>query len=238
MANEMDLFNQWKKTNDKRDFQNLYNHMREDIKRASQRAAMGSNIPESAHRIWAAQNFYDSLRTFNPTKGASLKTHVFGAVQNKAKRLNYQYQNIGSMPEDRAMQVGLYQTTVSSLRNNLNRDPSAQEVADHMGVGVRDVERISKEVKKDLSLVDGLSGQVAYESSRDESILDLTYHDLSPVQQTIYEYAFGAHGKPKLRTKNNKLDYTALSRATNLSQSKLRQEVKKIEKQLKKNLER
>ena len=238
MDNDLDLFNKWKKTQDKKDFQNLYNHMKEDIKRASQRAAIGSNIPESAHRIWAAQSFYDSLNTFDPTKGAALKTHVYGAVQNKAKRLNYAYQNLGSMPEDRAMQVGLYQTTRSNLANRLNREPSAQEMADEMGMGIKSVERIGKEVRKDLALVDGLAQKVTFETNRDEEILDYTYYDLNPQQQVIFEYLYGRNGKPALVTKNNRPDYNAIANATLLSQSKIRQEVKKIEKRFEKNLKR
>jgi DNA-directed RNA polymerase specialized sigma subunit len=219
---ELDIYHQWKSTQDPQHFQKLYGSMSNLIYDAARKASYGSNLPESAHRIWAAQNFYDALRTYNPNAGVALQTHVYNAVHQKGKRLNYQYQNLGHMPEPRAMKVGLYQTEVENLKDRLGREPSASEVADHLGWGIRDVTSIQKEIHKDLAMSGGLEEQPFFESSTDEEILDYIYFELTPEEQVVYDYIFGRHGKPRLRKATGKVDYEAIGSRSGFSASKAR----------------
>ena len=96
---ELELYNQWKKTGDKTYFQQLYRSMGGLINTALSKSSYGSNLPQSAFKLEGAQQFYNALETFNPTKGAQLATHVYNTVQDKTKRLNYTYQNIARRPE-------------------------------------------------------------------------------------------------------------------------------------------
>jgi len=237
-TNELDLFNKWNTTQDKRHFQALYTSMKPLLYDAAQKAAYGSNIPESAHRIYAAQNFLDALRTFKPSAGASLQTHVYGAVHQKAKRLNYLYQNLGHMPEPRAMQVGLYQTEHANLRDSLGRDPTHQEIAERLGWAVKDVQHIQNEIHKDLALAEGVEEQVTFESSADEETLEYLYYDLTPEEQQVYDYILGKHGKPKLVKANNRIDFDKISGKTGYSASKIRSIADRIKVKLKKALEK
>lgn len=221
-VNEQELYTKWKETQSTQSFQKLYTSMKPLLYEAAKKASYGSNIPDSAHKVWAAQNFCDALRTFKPTAGASLQTHVYNTVHQKAKRLNYMYQNLGHIPEPRAMQVGLYQTELENLKTTLGREPSSAELADRLGWGLKDVAHIQKEIHKDLALEGGVEEQAIFESSLDEDILEDTYYELSPEEKLIYEYVFGKHGKPRMVKANNKIDFDGIGRLSGYSGSKAR----------------
>lgn len=219
--NELDLYKKWKQTGDKQAFQDLYRSMKPLIYTAAKKASYGSNIPESAHKIYAAQNFFDSLRTYDPSK-RQLKSHVYEWVEQKAKRLNYQYQNLGHIPEPRAQSVGLYQTIYSNLRDELGREPSQAELADRLQWGLKDVANIQKEIRKDLAIMEGTQEVPIVQSRRDEEMLDYLYYELPPEEQVVYEYIFGKHGKQAMIKPGGKVDYDRIASQVGFSVSKVR----------------
>lgn len=219
---ELDLFHQWKRTGDKKHFQELYGSMKNLIHDAARKASFGSNIPEAAHKIYAAQNFMDALRTYDPKKGTALQTHVYGAVHQKAKRLNYMYQNLGHIPEPRAQQIGLYQSEFQNLRDHLGREPSTAELADRLNWNMRDVAHIQKELRKDLAMEQGTEEAPFFENAREEELLHNLYYDLSSEEKVVYEYVFGKFGKPKMMKMNNKIDFDGIAQRMGVSPSKTR----------------
>ena len=218
---EIYQFNKWQQTGNKQYFQNLYSSMKPLLDTAASKASTGSNIPKSAHQAFAAQNFYDALRTYDPKKGVQLQTHVYGTVHQKAKRLNYLYQNLGQIPEPRAIQVGRYQTELMNLTDSLGREPSAAEMADRMGIGLKDVQRLSTEIRKDFSM-SGLENEIVAETPREEEILHNLYYDLENEERIVFEYIMGKHGKPRLVKRNGKIDFDAIAGRTGFSSSKVR----------------
>jgi DNA-directed RNA polymerase specialized sigma subunit len=220
--NEMDLYHEWKQTGSKEAFHGLYNSMKPLLINAARKASYNSTIPQSAHQIWAAQNMLDALRTYKPDAGASLQTHVYTAVNQKGKRLNYLYANVGKMPEPRAARIGLYQNEMENLRSELDRTPSAAELSDRLGWSLKTVELTQKEVHKNLSISDGVDAEPFYESSLDRAILDDIYFDLSGAQQNVYDHIFGLHGKQKLTKANGRIDFDEIGRRSGYSSSKAR----------------
>jgi DNA-directed RNA polymerase specialized sigma subunit len=220
--NEMKLFHDWRDKGSVKAFQELYVSMKPLLYKAAKNASYGSNLPESAHQIWAAQSFHDALRTYNPSAGAALQTHVFTAVSQKSKRLNYTFSNLGKQPEPRAAQVGLYQTEHGNLTAELGREPTPAEVADRLGWSVKNVGLIQNELQRDLSIDSGVETTPFIESSLDRAILDDIYYDLTPEEQAVYDYIYGLHGKPALRKPNGKIDFEAIAARSGYSPSKAR----------------
>lgn len=235
---EIDLFNKWKQTGDKQHFQELYSSMKNLIHDAARKAAYGSNVPESAHKIYAAQNFYDALRTYDPKKGTALQTHVYGAVHQKAKRLNYMYQNLGHIPEPRAQQIGLYQNEHQYLKDSLGREPSTAELADRLNWSMKDVSNIQKELRKDLAMAEGTEEAPFFEGHREEEILNYLYYDLSSEEKVVYEYVFGKFGKPRMIKMNNKIDFDGIAQRMGVSTSKVRTVFAGIRKKLEKAIKK
>lgn len=233
---ERQLYDRWRKTGDKSYFQSLYKSMKPLIYDAGKKASFGSNIPESAHRINAAQNFLNALKTYDPSKGTALQTHVYGTVHQKAKRLNYLYQNLGHMPEPRAQSVGLYQNVHANLRAELNREPSAAELGDRMGWSLTQVTSLQKELQKDLALSGGTEEKAYFESNRDEELLQYLYFDLSNEEKVVFDYIYGKHGKPSMIKRNGRVNYDGIARNVGVSTSKVRGLAASIGRQLEKVL--
>jgi DNA-directed RNA polymerase specialized sigma subunit len=235
---EMDLFKQWRTHESVPAFQQLYVSMKPLLHDAAKKASYGSNVPESAHRIWAAQVFHDALRTYNPTAGTALQSHVYNAVHQKAKRLNYLYQNIGHIPEDRMSKIGLYYNVYENLKSHLGREPTTAELADELQWGVKTVEKIQTEIRKDLAMDVGTEEVAVFESSADEEILEYIYYELTSEEQLVYDYVFGKHGKPRKIKANNKIDFEGIGKAAGFSASKARALWTKIRMKLQKALHR
>lgn len=235
---ELDLFKKWKKTGDKEHFQELYGSMKNLIYDAAKKASYGSNLPESAHKIYAAQNFLEALKTYDPNKGTALQTHVYGAVHQKAKRLNYLFQNLGHSPEPRVQKIGVFQNEHQYLRDSLGREPSVAELADHLSWNVKEVVNMQKELRKDLAMDAGTEEVPFFESPKEEEVLNFLYYDLSPEEKVVYEYIFGKFGRPKMMKANNKVDFAGISRMTNMSESKIRSLFDGIRKKLSKAVKR
>jgi DNA-directed RNA polymerase specialized sigma subunit len=221
---ELELFKKFRSTGDKRYFQQLYTSMKPLIYDAAKKSAYGSNLPESAHKIYTANVFLDALNTYNPKHGAALATHVYSAVHNKSKRLNYEYGNLGSMPEPRALKVGLFQNEVSNLQGELGREPSAAEIADRMNMGVRDVARMQKELTKDLAIGEGTEEIAFSEGSKEEEVLNHLYYDLTQEERVVYEYMTGKYGKPKL-VKKGVPDINAIASKTGMPPAKVKRTI-------------
>ena len=233
---EGELFNKWKKTNDPEAFAALYTSMKPVIYRASEKAAYGSNLPQSAFKVYAAQAFHDALRTFDYKHGVLLSTHVHKAVENKTKRLNYQYQNLGQTPEPRAMKVGLFQNAMMNLKDSLGREPTDSELAEELGWGVREVLLLRAEVRKELSAEGGTEEIGVVESNVDEETLEFMYYDLSPEEKLVFDCLYGKHGRVRMLKANNKIRYNDIAKAAGFSVSKARLVVGRLKAKLDKAL--
>lgn len=219
---EMEIFNKYKRTGDKRYFQELYGSMKGLVYGAAKKAAYGSNLPESAHKVYAAQAFMEALKTFNPSKGTALNTHVYNSVQQKAKRLNYMYQNLGSMPEPRAQKVGLFQTEVENLRSELGRDPTNEEISRRLGLSMTEIRHLSSEISKDLSMGEGTEEVAFAETSKEQEAVKYLWWDLNPQEKVVYEFVMGKNGKSRMVKANNKIDFEGIGRSMGCSASKVR----------------
>jgi DNA-directed RNA polymerase specialized sigma subunit len=179
----------------------------------------------------------DALKTYDPSKRA-LNSHVHDWVSNKGNRLNYEYQNLGRLPETRGMQVGKYLNVRDSLLSELGREASQAEVADMSGIPLRDVALLEKELRKDLSMGEGQQEVAFYRSNKDEEILDYIYHDLGNEERVVYEYVYGKHGKPMMKKNNGRVDFAGISSRVGFSESKVRSIVNKVGNKLEKALKR
>jgi DNA-directed RNA polymerase sigma subunit (sigma70/sigma32) len=233
---ELDLyyFDKWRKNGRKEDFQKLYRGFHDIISSASRKASMGSNIPQSVFKLQAAQQFHDSLNTFDPSRGASLKTHIWNGVENKLKRINYKYGNLARIPERSGNTLGVYDINVLNnteelLRQKLNREPTIDEIATDMGVRPDQVEGLKKEIRKDLSLNADLEELTQFdENATDEDVMHMLYYDMNPQQKLLYDYTNGKHGKQAILKPSGKPDFNAIARKMGISND----QVQKIRKQL------
>ena len=220
---EHDMLAAFKKTPSQDTFMPLYTSMKPLVMTAALRNMKGSTIPQAAHTAFAAQNFLDSIKTYEPSKG-SFRTHAFNTVFEKGKRLNLKYQNIGMIPEHRATKYQVYQTALHLLREDLGREPSTIEIADECGMPVSQIETLRNEVKRDLIAQEHIvsKGLGFAQSDKAMQVARDVYHSLEPKHQVILEYTVGLNGKDPLVKPTGYSDIKAISKASGVSMAEVR----------------
>lgn len=214
---DLELVRQWKKTRDPKYFREAYREMSGLINSATMKAATGSNIPKSVFKLRAIQQFHDSLESFDEKRGTQLGSHVYKAVHEKSKRLNYNYGDIARIPERSGSGVGIYhvgpfQETLEILQHRYGREPTDKEIAQEMGYSEKQIKALRKDITKDYSF----SGEVEDLSSIDDDSLNLdvlnaVYYDLTPEQKIYYDYVTGQHGKQAIRKHTGAVDQNAIA---------------------------
>lgn len=213
----------FKKNPSQATFMPLYTSMKPLIVTAASRNMRGSTIPQAAHVALAAQNFLDSVKTYDPSKG-SFRTHAFNTVFEKGKRLNLKYQNIGYIPEHRSTKYQVYQTAVHLLREDLGREPSTVEIADESNIPVHEIEKMRLEIKKDLVAQEHIvtKGLGFAQSDKAMQVARDIYYSLEPKHQLVLEHTVGINGKTSLVKPSGMADVSAIAKVTGLSLADVR----------------
>ena len=193
-----------------------------------------SPLPKSAHSALAAQSFMDSITSWKPELG-SFRTHMFGSVMHKGKRLNLKYQNIGYIPEARSTKYQLFNNTVNVLKEIHGREPSTHEIADELKWSVKTVDTMQKEMRKDLVMDESKTFSVLPSAQSDKTMQaarDIMY-SLNPPHQVVLEHLMGFNGKPVLLKSTGGADINAIAKATKITPTKIRGALKTITRRLK-----
>lgn len=230
---DMDYYHDYINTGNKKSFQRLWRGMRGYLNDSINKSAMGSNIPKAVFEVEAAQQMQDAVHRFRPGMGKQLQGFVRDAVEQKLKRVNAKYQNMGRITERKqggVFQIKQFNNEKLFLRDKLNREPSAQELSKVLGWSVKEVENLSLEVRKDLSLNNELEDIGSFDDySAGHAELSMHYYDMDPEEQVVYEHISGTGGKQALLKKNGvDADWSAIAKETGLSENK----VQKIRKRL------
>ncbi len=158
-----------------------------------------STLPDAVIETELATRALDAFERYDPSKGAKINTWIDSNLQG-IYRWTLDHQNLGRIPSHRHAFIGTFQTAQNELEQRLGRPPSAAEIADEMATDLMTVEKLQKELRKDIRLTDEVAVNLAGDQidSDFERILDLIYYELSPDEQLVYEYWFGRKGKQKL----------------------------------------
>lgn len=157
---------------------------------------------KSRARLMAMQAF-DS---YDPQKG-TMKNHLMGQLRGIQRYAGQQNQII-SVPERVTLDKLNLQQAEEQLRDNLGRDPSDMEIANHTGLSLKRISYIrgASHGVPTGSFVDE-SGEVYSPSSavpgsadREDALRQLVYYDLGDVDQVVMDYTLGSNGSPKLST--------------------------------------
>jgi len=152
---------------------------------------------ESKAKVLAAK----ALRTYDPTKGAALGTHVTNELRHLSREVA-EYQNVGRIPEARVLTISKFNNIKSHLEQDLGREPNTYELADALSWNVREVERMQLEMRKDLTAdeeIDPMFGTHFIESDRPLDAAHFVYHSLSNNEERkLLEHMFGLWGAPRI----------------------------------------
>ena len=172
-----------------------------------------SGLPSVAIKLEAQRLTANAIDTYDPNK-AQLNTHVINNLK-KLSRFVTNYQNVGHIPEPRALMIGKYQSIYSNLETDKGREPTIDEIADQMSVGVAEIERLQTELRKDLSSTTFLEddgdedaeGFFQYVETgaidpRLKEAIEFVYFDSDPIDKKILDYTLGLHGFMRRKAKD------------------------------------
>lgn len=127
---DLELYNEWKKSGDKKALgqlvQNLHPLIYMEVQRAS--GTLPSTALSAEAKKWAVRAIY----SYDPNRGVALSTHVMNYLP-KIRRMNYKFQNSARLPENLQLQYHTWNQAVTKLQERNDRDPSDEELADELG---------------------------------------------------------------------------------------------------------
>lgn len=144
---DLDLFNKWKETKDKRALSALMKSLHPIV--YSEVRRQSHTLPESALAAEAKYWTVRALETYDPSKNVAVSTHVMNYLP-KIRRLNYKYQNAARLPENVHLEWDTLNKAVSHLEETLLREPTDEEIANHLGWSKPFVTRFRSSLYKDL----------------------------------------------------------------------------------------
>lgn len=157
-----------------------------------------ANVHRPAMEARADQLMIKSLESYDPTR-AQLNTHMEGNLRS-LDRYTKQRQNFSRVTESRLSIVGDYGRSRAQLVDDLGREPTSVEIADHLKVSRKQVEKLELELKSDAlgSMVPETQDAFVSDDALDKEVADLLFTTLSPEEQMVWEYMTGTGGKPQI----------------------------------------
>lgn len=200
------LFSSWKKTRSPKLLQELLDITEPIWKKAI--PVFGGDPNDPLHVSYAKSIVIDGLNKFDPEK-AKISTFLWFKLNNLQRKV-YKQQNVLKTPEKIIQLKNIMHLIEGELEAELGREPSAQEVADRMGINVALVNRL-RSIKSPITasslVLKGEEGEdkdlvgvivPGEKDKRKNMALDLVYMESSPIQQALMELVFGMKGKKEV----------------------------------------
>lgn len=160
-----------------------------------------------------------AFETYDPNRGVALNTHV-GNWLNKLSRIAYERQSVVAIPEHKRIQYNQLSRLKVQLEDQLGKPPTMAQLADHLAVPVAKLHSLLTEVEKREFLESEEHPDATVELD-EKRLIDLAFHDMTPVQQKIFKSKTGYESAP---IKPN----AQIMKDLNLTQGQLSYELTKI----------
>lgn len=225
---DINLWKQWKDTNDPEALNNLIKQMEPIIYKEVQK--WSGNIPVNLLENEAKLLAMKAFKTYDPSKGTALSTHLTNQLK-PLSRFVYSHQNVARIPSE--IRIG----KISNLKNAINefnvkhgRDPNIDELSDMLSISKKDLHKFLKELHPDFleSLMIAPS-QPLFDPETDRLISDF-YNSLSPIEKLVFEHSIGYYKK--------RLTINQIAKKANLTTYEVRKIKEDIGKRLKNYLEK
>lgn len=164
------------------------------------RTYVGKPNPLSSSR--ARKLALQAVRSYNPTK-ARLSTHVHNYLKG-LRRITEQQTRAVRIPERALLDRNRMVQGEAELTEELGREPTATELADHLKMPVKRIEmlrRMQSGVSQSMLAFSGPEAQgwsPAVQQPRTDAWLRLVHADQDRTNQKIMEWTFGMYGAPIL----------------------------------------
>jgi DNA-directed RNA polymerase specialized sigma subunit len=195
---DLQLWQQWDQNGRKsHDLEPLMKQLEPLIRKQTNVYAGKVNIPKPAVHAEFQIQAIKAVQNYDP-KRAALNTHLTHQLK-KGKRFITTYQNVGRVSESRVYKINQFQNEKERLADELQREPSAIELADRMRWPIKQVVSMESELRREVPTSMTAGGLEQIKPSKEAEMLRLLQYELSPQERTVYEYLLGENGKPQLK---------------------------------------
>lgn len=159
----------------------------------------GAPLPMATMELEAKRIAAEAFNDYSPTAGMSLSSFITTRVKQRLSRYVGTYQNVARLPEHQIQQIGPLREAVADLTSRWNREPTTEELADHLGLPVKHITRLRKNLRQDLMAeTGGLDATDTYETDPDYAKAMMVYYSLNTQEKQAFDFLLGAHGQPRL----------------------------------------
>lgn len=209
-SRDIELWREWKRSPSPMNLQRVMDQL-EPLIQSEVNRWQGS-LPRATLEIEAHRLAVEALKTYRPTGGAKLSTHVMNRLK-KLSRLVYSHQNIARIPEHKVLQSHTFNSARMTLENSLGREPTSDELADELKWTRTQVER-QQEAQRGTYIASLPPPLIFDKPSEETGVVDFVYHGLDPKKKKVFEDITGYGG-------NKVLSNAEIMRKHNLTQGQL-----------------
>ena len=216
MNKEDALWHKWKETKDDGDYDKVFQALQPIISQKVQ-AYKRYPVDDGIVRANATKHVIKGITTYNPNRGATLKTHIFNTLRRLDRDIGG-HQNFAWVPERRRLRVETFQKVSREFHERTGRHATTQELADELNWSLAEVSRMNREMRGQVSeATNEALSQFSFDrpGARANNALSYVYTELTPQEKTVFEHLYGYGGKEELKTNRE------LARAAKLSPSQV-----------------
>lgn len=176
----------------------------EPVLSAALRTYAGSS-PSPTIRSRAKIMALNAIGTYDPTR-AKLRTHLMTQLQGLRRHVAREGMAV-SVPEQVALDLGHVRDAENRLRDQLGREPSDMELADHTRLSTKRLAylRQHRHARSEGSMQrptedgENIYSPAVIPTGNHSAWHEFVYQDLDPVDQVILEHTLGLHNRPVLQ---------------------------------------
>jgi DNA-directed RNA polymerase specialized sigma subunit len=143
----------------------------------------------------------DAIKTFDPSSGANLTTHVYNYLR-PINRESKDMVEIAPVSRHYSDESAKMINAISSFSEENGREPDDSEIRDMLGISQKRLEKLNKIVKYEIpesQIVGGMEDEDVDEQSNKLNLwTDYVYHDLGTRDKKILDFKLGRSGHPEM----------------------------------------
>lgn len=208
--NEMDHYNNYLKSGSVNDRARTAMALKPILFKKHQQ--LSGSLPDAALGAAITKHAINAIDSYDSTKGAKLSTHVFNHIA-QASRLNYTYQNVVRMSEDKQQgKFKHYKKALDDLSSELSRDPTDQEIASRLGWSLKEVIDLKSGLFADVFESRQEVMQEASQFSDEKTRMGYIMDNLNPEEKKFFRDKTSGMNQTEMSSRHgmdvNKLNYT------------------------------
>lgn len=165
----------------------------------------------------------NAVKTYDPTKGSSLNTHVYNHLK-RLTRISAERDNLTHVPENISLERKQLEKNINILTDDLGREPTVEEISSYTGLSDKKITKLRSfgnySTDSATSGVDGDS-MVAAPQHAENLYRKYIYNELTPTDKKIYEWCTG-YGGAQIKSR------AAIAKDLNISQAAVSMRANKI----------